>query len=227
MKNLLLLAFSASLIGGANAATVFADDFSEADGTDVSGKAPDVGNPWTGSSVLLASGRLDTSGAARTVFGSFTSALGAGQVLTLTYDTFAVGGGNFFGGGYAGVSLYTAGEERVFTGDTGAGAFWGVDGGAINSAPFISSDDTATTTATFTYFYDTGNWTFATTSGVDFSGTAAVADAFDELRIANGAGGDIAVDNINVDISAIPEPASLFLLGLGAVGSCMRRQRRA
>ena len=221
-----ILASAILTIPAAQAAVVFSDDFSEADGTLIDGKAPDVGNAWSAPSSTLAisNSSLDTSGAGRTVFGGFASSLAAGQILTLTYDTIAVGGGNFFSGGYAGVSLFVGGDERVFTGDTGAGATWGVDSGAIGSA-ILSQDSTATTTATFSYAYDTGDWSFTTTSGVDLSGVGQVGEAFSQLRIANGSGGDIRVDNVVVDISAVPEPSAYVLFGIAGLSLGFLRRR--
>ncbi|MBK1884537.1 PEP-CTERM sorting domain-containing protein [Luteolibacter pohnpeiensis] len=207
-----------------HAAMVFADDFSEPSGTAIIDKAPDIGSPWTGSAPTISSSNtFDTTGAPRAAFGAFTSALGAGQMLTLQYDTLNVSGGNFFSGGYAGVSLYVGGNERVFTGDTGGAEVWGVDGGAIGFQ--ASSDTTSTTTATFMYWFDTGEWTFTTTSGVSLAGSGNPGEAFDNLRIANGNGGDINVDNLTVDISAVPEPSSIAMLGLFGVALGMKRRR--
>jgi hypothetical protein len=51
--------------------------------------------------------------------------------------------------------------------------------------------------------------------------------ALDQLRIANGGGADINVDNVVVDISAVPEPASMVLLGLGGIGLVLYRRYRS
>lgn len=208
----------------ASAAIVFQDDFSEADGTDINGKAPDVGSNWSvtvGAPLNIASSRLDTSGAARNAFGDFTTSLSAGNILTMTYDTSALG--NFFSGGFAGVSLYQGGVESIFTGDTGGDVFWGVVESGVGET--ISTDNTTATSATFTYTYDDGSWTFTTTSGVNLSGTMASSMDLDRLRIANGSGGDIAVDNLTIDISAVPEPSSTALLGLGGLAIMLRRRK--
>ena len=218
------LAYTATLIGTSHAAVVFSDDFSEPDGTAIIGKAPDVGSAWTGTAPNITGGAFDTTGAARAAFGSFSASLGAGDVLTLSYDTLALG--NFFSGGYAGVSLYSGGNELVFTGDAGGSpgnTFWAVDGAATGLN--LSSDSTAATSVLFSYVYDTGAWTFSTTSGVNLSGTATANLAFDQLRVANGSGGDISVDNLVVNIDPVPEPAASVLLGLGVVGLAFTRRR--
>lgn len=206
------------------AVVVFADDFSEPDGTEIIGKAPDVGSAWTGSAPTISGSSFDTTGAGRGAYANFTVPLAAGQSITLTYDTLELLGNNFFSGGYAGVSLFVGGSEQVFTGDTGGAAFWGVDQPAVGGAN-ISTDATAVTSATFQYAYDTGAWSFTTASGVSMSGIGVAGAAFDRLRVANGNGGDIRIDNLSVDISAVPEPGSLALLGFSILGLGMRRRR--
>jgi hypothetical protein len=205
-----LAAISAVGVSSTQAVAVFADDFSEDPGTAINGKASDIGSGWTtsaGDPTISATNTFDTSGAARTAFGSFSSILGSGQTLILTYDTLAVGGGNFFSGGYAGVSLYADGSERIFTGDRGGtDTGWGVDGGALNGGEVSSNDTTSDTSAIFIYEFDSGEWSFTTASGVDFSGTGFAGEEFDSLRVVNGNGGDIQVDNMQVNF--IPEPSS-------------------
>lgn len=218
------LAAFALLTPVSHAAIVFADDFSEADGTAIIGKAPDVGSAWTGNAPTVSGSSFDSTGAGREAYGNFTAPLAAGQTIRLSYDTLALSGNNFFSGGYAGVSLFVAGSEQAFTGDTGGAAFWGVDQPAVGGA-HISTDATAVTSAVFNYAYDTGAWSFATASGVSLSGTGSAGVAFDRVRIANGSGGDIRIDNLSVEISAVPEPGSLALLGLSILGIGLRRRR--
>lgn len=207
-------------------AVVFFDDFSEAPGTAIDGKSADVGGPWSepNGATVSGDGTLDTTGAGRVAFANFTSALGAGQILTLSYDTFALP--NFFSGGYAGVSLYVGGSEQLFTGDLGGDTVWGLAQAVVGGDnPDPGGDTTGETSATFTYNFDSGAWTFTTLAGVDMSGTGVAGAAFDRLRVANGNGGDINVDNITVDISAVPEPSIAVLSGLALVGLGMRRRR--
>ncbi|MGC3958364.1 MAG: PEP-CTERM sorting domain-containing protein [Verrucomicrobiota bacterium] len=208
-----ILAITSMAVIAGNAGIVFFDDFSEAPGTLIVGKSSDIGLNWTGSggAVVSAGNTLDTTGDGRFLYGKFTSSLGAGQILTLSYNSFSLP--NFFGGGWSGVSLYEGGNERVFTGHPNGATSWGVDGALAGYG--VSGESTGTTTATFTYQFDTGGWTFTTLSGVSLSGVGAAGYAFNELRVANGSGADIHVDNLSVDISAVPEPTSLALAGLG------------
>lgn len=223
-----LLAISVLAVNVCKGTTVFLDTFSLAPGTSIVGSAPDIGGVWTGNGgagpvAISAANTLDTSGDGRTLFSTFTSSLGAGQQLTLSYDTLALGGNNFFSG-WAGVSLYAGGGEKMFTGSPGTPS-WGVDGGDIGGQQG-SGNTTAVTSATFTYLYDSGAWTFTTLSGVNMFGTGTAGLALDELRVANGAGADINLDNLTVNISPVPEPTSLALLGLGGLGLALYRRRR-
>ncbi|MBB5351662.1 hypothetical protein HNR46_001901 [Haloferula luteola] len=217
---------SAASVAPLHAATVFADDFSETDGTEISGKAPDVGSAWTGTAPTIVAGTYDSTGAGRGTFGNFTVALGAGQVLTLTYDSMVPNGGAFFTTGWAGVSLYAGGSERLFTGDSGVDTIWSVDQAAVLGLNLSSpGDSTEITSVTLQYYYDTGAWAFSTTSGVNLSGTGLAFEAFDQIRIANGSGGDIRIDNLNVDISAVPEPSASLFAGLSVLGLGFLRRR--
>lgn len=226
LKNPSLLVTAVTILGTSvgHAALVFADDFSEADGTAIIGKAPDIGSNWSGTAPTISAGSFDTSGAGREAYGNFTLALGSGQVLTMSYDALLPSAGAFFTGGYGGVSLYSDAGERIFTGDLGIDTNWGVDQAVVLGAQ-ASSDSTIPTTATLQYFFDTGEWSFTTTSGVNLSGTGLSGEALNRLRIANGAGGDIRVDNLTVDISAVPEPSSALLSGLAVLGFGLWRRR--
>lgn len=206
-----LLAISMLALPVCKGAVVFSDDFSEAPGTLIIGKSPDVGGAWTGTGngVTVSSvNSLDTAGISIQVFGGFTAALGAGQILTLQYDTLAPASGTFLNNNtsWAGVSLYTghttgtSGNERMFTGNPSAG-FWGTDGSAIGR--HFGTDNTEATHATFTYVYNTGAWTFSTASGYTTNGTGTANLALNAFRVGNGTS-YINVDNLVVDISAVP-----------------------
>lgn len=226
-----LVASSALAVNICKGTPVFYDTFSQAPGTPIIGSTPDIGSGWTGNGgagpvAISAGNSLDTEGDARTLFAALNATLGAGEEITLTYDTLFLN--NFNAGGYAGVSLYTGGSsgtEQIYTGDVYNQAKWGVDGAGVGGAQ-PSAVPWGMTSVTLNYFYDTGAWTMTTTSGVDLSGMGTPDLAIDELRVANGLGGDINVDNLLVDISTVPEPTSLALLGIGGLGFALYRRRR-
>lgn len=217
--------------------TVFSETFSQAPGTLIVGKSADVGGTWTGSGTdnttwgISSGNTADTSGAARLVFNGFTSALGAGEVITLSFDTYLQSNGAGLNGGWAGVSLFdnyvsasNPGNEDMFLGEPSATA-WGKDGGAIGGQQY-GTDGAINNHLTLTYYYDTGKWTFASdTSSLNGTGTAGL--ALNGLRIGNGNNGDINLDSINVDISPVPEPTSVALVGAGMGMLLALRRRRS
>ena len=196
-------------------ATVFADDFSDADGTNINGKASDIGRGWTGSDLNITGNTLDTTGAARTIFGEFADTLSAGERLDLSFTTEDVSGNNFFSGGFAGVSLYDdEGVEQIFIGDRSDGVTWGLAG--ASGADFLSAVSDPSATVDFHYDFDSGDYQFFLDGVLLDSGTIAAELELDSLRVANNNGGDIALSNISVAF-AVPEPLSLSLWAMGGM----------
>lgn len=223
-----VVAICSMVASSVHADIVFFDDFDDANGTAIDGKAADTGGPWTetgGSVVTNPPGIVDTTGAARVAFADLTRTLGAGEQLTLVYDGADTAGD--FSAGFAGVSFFTGGTEQIFVGNPNNFANWGVIGNAIGGAQ-TTNNATEDSTATFTYTFDTGDWTFALDTGGNLAGTATAGLAIDRLRFANGAGGDLAIDSLSVDFSptAVPEPTSAFVL-LGGLGLAMLSRRRS
>jgi len=193
-----------------DAAVVFADDFSYPDGTTLSGRTPDVGSgTWTGGGGWKVNGdAVSLVGGSDSVYGYFTSALSAGQKLTLVFDTQAVTG--FLGSSWAVLSLFdSAGNERCYIGDPGGpNTCWGAGGSIVNAT---TNDSNQANTATYTYDFDTGAWTFSTNGG-SFSGTGAPGVALDHLRIASGGTSDYPAGNmklggitISIESTVVPE----------------------
>ncbi len=231
--SVLLLAAAAMAAGlpVGYAGTVFYDTFSGTSGSLIVGQSADVGGIWSennGSAnglTISAENSINTQGNGRQIFNAFTSALGAGQVLTLSYDT--VTPAATLTSGWAGVSLYSGftdavspGAEDMFAGDPSASA-WGTDG---SIGRFYGADNALGNHISLTYAYDTGAWTFSS-AGFSASGIGPANYALNGLRIGNGNGGDINLDNLTVNISPVPEPASLALLGLGGLGVLLFRRR--
>jgi hypothetical protein len=226
-----LLLGCVSLMGPANAELVLQDDFSYADGELLNGKDPAIGGTWDvqggAASLDIQGGILDTQGDARFAYIGLDSPLGPGQVLTMILDG-ATTGGTMFGpnAGWAGVSLFENGDEKVFVGSPFNQDFWGIDGGVPGL--HLSNNADEDNTATFTYEFDSGDWTFSLAAGAPLSGTGTAGVPLNRVRIANGSNGDLALDAISVDISAVvPEPGSITLVGVALAGlALVVRSRR-
>jgi hypothetical protein len=229
---------SAASLSVCKGTTVFYDTFSGPANTVAVGSTPDIvvggGATLTGSSDGLtfdnagAANSIYTSGAGRQLGDSF-SALGAGEVLTLSYDTVLPYSG--LNGGWAGISLYdgytdanSPGNERMFLGEV-TSVYWGKDGGAIGGQAF-GSDNALVNHLTLTYAYDTGDWTMTSAGGTFLSGTGTAGLALNGFAIRNGGGADINLDNVLVDISPVPEPTSMALVGAG-MGLLLVLRRRS
>ena len=201
---------------------VFAEDFDNApDGTVVKTTAPDVGTAWnqiSGIDLTMNNGVTSTAGGARLLFGDFTRALAAGEILVLDFETNGIA--NFHTGGYAGISLFAGGDEKIYIGDpNGASSTWALSKSGTDGVSTVSG---GTQEGRFTYNYDTGAYALSFYGATALSGTATTGLAIDQLRIANDNGGDIIVDSL--EVAFIPEPATLALAAMG-LGGLRRRQR--
>ena len=224
--------------------TVFLDTFSGTPGSAIAGTAANIGGIWYDGNGnggnISAENSFDTSGNGRLLFDSFTATLGAGQVITLAYDMVSPTPGDEVGGPYngcwAGVSLYSgytggsSGTEQMFEGLVSTTSL-GKDGSALGGAQG-SGDTSMINRLTLTYAYDTGAWTFTSDNG-SLSGIGTPDLALNGLRIGNGGSdgaghyGDINLTDLSVGISAVPEPASTALFGLGALGLALYHRRRS
>jgi hypothetical protein len=210
-----LLAISVLAANVSKGTTVFYDTFSGPTNTVAVGSTPDVdiggGATLTGNNDGLTFGNagatnsIYTSGAGRQVGDSF-SALGAGKILTLSYDTVLPAGA--LNDGWAGISLYnnfttatSPGTEDMFLGEV-TSYFWGKDG-AIDGGQQFGTDSNLVDHLTLTYAYDTGAWTMTSSGGTSLSGTGTAHVALNGFAIRNGGGADIDLDNVTVDISAV------------------------
>lgn len=234
-----LLAISALAVNVSKGTTVFYDTFSGDPSTVAVGSTPDIdiggGATLTGNSDGLTFGNagavnsIYTSGNGRQLGDSF-SALGAGEVLTLSYDTVLPYSG--LNGGWAGISLYdgfttatSPGNEDMFLGEV-TSVYWGKDGSAIGGQQF-GTDNASIDHLTLSYAFDTGAWTMTSAGGTSLIGTGTAGLALNGFAIRNGGGADIDLDNVLVDISSVPEPASMALFGLGALGLVLFRRRQS
>ena len=226
-KLVLLLAILWAPLSICKATTIFLDTFSNAPGTAIIGQTPDIGlgtleGNSGGTLTITANHTLNTAGAARNVYGAFTSALGPGQQLTLSFYVLNFGTSFPISGGYAGVSLYTnylsadtngnanvGASEQEFVGEPDGANQWGLDQ-ATTGRQGTGGNTNTPAAVTFTYAYNTGAWTFTTTGGVNLSGNGVANEAFNALQIHNGDGGDIELSNISVVVSPYTTPGGTW-----------------
>jgi hypothetical protein len=182
----------------------------------------------------------DNNGAFRSVPSQGTD----GTTVWLSYLT--SGNGAPVAGGYAGVSLFAGGSENLFTGKRSNQTTLGVErsgqqtGGAGDSA---ASADTAT--HLLVYRIDFGAGTTAGNEKVtmyldpspgvapDVAPSVTLDDVnnftFDRVRIQSGNGSNFNVDEVSLGTTyadVVPEPATIGLLGLGAIATLASRRRR-
>ncbi|MEP4077689.1 anti-sigma factor family protein [Haloferula sp.] len=190
--------------GFPKAVAIFSEDFNEPDLTPLAGKQPDVGSgPWSveRGGPVIENGVLDTSGNLR--HAAFAPLSGApldelSHVLLLTLITEKPDTSRFHSEGWAGVSLYTGDQERIFVGDpNGPEKGWAlhpVGLEARHACPLLAGKNTVT----LRYDFRSGHAQLF--EGTDTSGPALASEwispglSFDRIRIANGSQADAAVD---------------------------------
>lgn len=220
---MLVLLFAVTAAG--NAAVVFSDDFSNADGTAIAGQTPDVGSgTWAGGGGWQVNGgALALVGGSDSVYGAFTDSLSAGETLTITFTTGSIAG--FIGSSWAVVSLFDSGNsELAYIGDPGGPTTYWSMGGSI--ANVTTADSSQANTATFSYAFDTGAWNFSTAGG-SYNGTGPTGCAIDHIRIASAGTSDSPAGNMKLEsiaVTIVPEPGSAVLALVGALTLCRRRR---
>jgi hypothetical protein len=225
-----------TLCSQASAEIIGADDFSEADGTAVNGKPADVGGLWEAPGAqTIVGGVLDTDlvGQHQGSFLNFTRALGAGEIFTLTFASAESTGTMFDIDGYAGMSFYIGGDEKLFIGDPGGGqaiSGWALDGFAGGSGIAYTGLSAEAVTGTFTYNFNTGAATLEVSDGTTSASTSRTYDAglaINRFRIQSGSSDAAALAISSFSVSAaVPEPATLGLAAVAFAGClvCIRKR---
>ncbi len=220
---------------GASAEIIGADDFSEADGTAVNGKLADIGGaPWSAGSQTIVGGVLDTDqvGQHSGSFLDLTRALGPGEILTLNFTSAESNGLMFDIDGYAGMSFYVGGDEKLFVGDPGGGQAvdgWALDGFAGGVIDYTGLQSEAVT-GVFTYVYDTGVGVLEVTDGVNVGTAVHFYDAglaLNRFRLQSGSSdaAAIAIDSFSI-FAGVPEPTSAAIALASTVIGLARSRRR-
>lgn len=215
---------AAMAAGSCAAAVVFQDDFNYAVSTSLNGQTPDVGAAWSGGSGWVANGSGAVAMVAEgdyTSWGVFTQSLSAGQTLTLAFTTGTAAG--FLGNSWVGLALFAGNsDEFAFVGDPGGpNTDWRV-AGQVNVA---SNDSNQANTATFTYAYDTGDWTFhLSASGFSASGPSTAHKALDRVRLAGYYPEGVNMQLSDLQVSVVPEPAIPALAVFGLLALARRRR---
>lgn len=203
--------------GSVNAATVFTEDFESATGTG-GGAAGSFGGGTGGS------------------FGAY----GTGQNYSGDLHSTSVTGGGAFYGHTIGVTnpatsdavLLTVGDVNYefsgylasWTGDAdfttiNVEFFSDAGGTASLGTTLLASGDAEGSSTTASGPWGKENWSLYTANGTVPAGTSSF------RIIYGGTGNDTYADNLNFTVSAVPEPTSSALFGLGFLGFLARRRR--
>ena len=230
------------------AAVLYMDDFS-GDGTgNLSGTAPDVTvgtNTWqSGSSVFKDDGTVDGGSARSGVWVPFTPESGYIYTMTATIDS-QEDEGNWISLGFsqsasavdnravdgsvaAIATIWIRGataadnEGEFFYGDWGTTGVEGTVTGLTVPAPHDVKIVMDTTDA------DVANWTTAFfVDGVSVGAPAVSATAYTGINWAGFTTTNMAGAISDFELTRVPEPASVVLLGLAAVAGCFVARRRS
>ena len=129
-------------------------------------------------------------------------------------------------GGDVGLNLTAAGTPEFTLKFTGGQSTWALNDGGTDFN--ISQGFAANTDLLFTFTYNGGSsysYTFGSAAGNNFtaSGTISGIDGVRLFSNNQGAGDNLGFNNLAI----IPEPSTVALVGIGLLGACFVRRRKA
>ncbi len=233
MKRNMMMGAAALLVAGAAQAAVIAFDDFATDSADLGGMSDGSGfsDSWSGGSYAVADGVVTGSGAA---FRTLSSEFGSTGEVWMSFDAVRNSGSAW---GF--VSLFDGtSTERLIVGDWYKQNVWSMEAkGGTRGETTIANDGTYRT-AVVKLTLDTGTMDLwvgdDATTAVDVSGdadltvTGGTFAGIDTVRIGNGMDvsvGDLRIGDTALDVQAIPEPATIGLIGMVGGGLLFVRRR--
>lgn len=235
---LVLMAAMAAIGSTAFGQVVLNDDFTYPDGALIGqGTWAQTGTVVT-NPIQVLSGKAVLTGSGQDLYEPFTSVVphtdGNGITVAFTLNvTSATSGGDYF----AHLTDVVGGASnfygRIYTKTTTGGILLGIasaSGGAVYGTTVLSLSTDYQLSLAWTFVAGANNDTFVlSVGGTAYVNTTATAEptTIAEFNLRQGGSSAPTVTVDNVLVTAVPEPASMAFLGLGAVSLMVLRRRRS
>ncbi|MFC4992240.1 PEP-CTERM sorting domain-containing protein [Rubritalea tangerina] len=218
-----------SLSAISQAATVASDNFAS-DGA-LAGQTGGTGwsGAWTGGNFTVTSGQALAGGAttATRLFNGGAITVGTNDTLTISFDLILA---ETFSGRGVGIQLLDSGGFDYYIGKRQNGSYGLHDNGGTGGADFASfASAPINQTITTVITYDGANTSFVlsdnneTLTAYSVAGQVTV-DGIGIQTLHTGTNGN-GIDNLSVDLVAVPEPSASVLIGLGGIVLIMSRRK--